>query len=309
MPNTVSTTKSSASNQTRKILFIVNPNAGKKISDKIIDAIRRHFPAEIYYQIVIWKDKNNFEEIVALFKNREYTDVVAVGGDGTVNAVAASLIDTNISLGIVPIGSGNGLARSLGLAMSLEKVIQQIVQGKKTKIDVGYVNNRPFFCTSGVGFDAQIGSLFATAKKRGLSSYVKITLQQLFSYRAKTYSISINGQNIERQAFLITVANAGQYGNDFYIAPEAKLGDGLFHVAILKPFNVLKVFGIFFNIMARKAHKSKSIETYTGADLQITRKLADSIHFDGEPAAEGTELNYMIRHNALQVIIGDTFQG
>jgi YegS/Rv2252/BmrU family lipid kinase len=300
--------KSSASNRVRKILFIVNPNAGKKISDKIIEAIRLHFPANIYYQIVIWKDKNNFEEIIAVFKDRDYTDVVAVGGDGTVNAVANSLVNTNISLGIVPVGSGNGLARSIGLSMSLEKVIQQIVVGKKTAIDVGYVNNQAFFCTSGVGFDAQIGQLFATAKKRGLSSYIKITLQQLFSYRAKTYILKLNNQDIKRKAFLITVANAGQYGNDFYIAPQAKLNDNLFHVVVLKPFNALSVFGIFFKIISGKAHQSKSIETFATDRLQIIRENEGSIHFDGEPASEGITLNYQLNHRALQVIVGDKFK-
>lgn len=308
MPNTVSTMKSSASNMPRKILFIVNPNAGKRISDKIIDAIKKNFPEHINYQIVIWKDKHHFQDIVDLFINRDYTDVVAVGGDGTVNEVAKSLLNTNIALGIVPIGSGNGLARSLGLSMKPEEVIQQIVIGKKTKIDCGMVNGRAFFCTSGIGFDAQIGHLFATSVKRGLSSYVKITLKELFSYRAKNYTIKINGEEIKRKAFLITVANAGQYGNDFYIAPEAKLNDGLFHVVILKPFNFFKVFEIFLKIIMGKAQKSKSIETYVSKELQVIRENPDSIHFDGEPASETEVLNYSNQNQALNVIVGANFK-
>ena len=308
MPNTVSIMKSSASELPRKILFIVNPNAGKRISDKIIDVIKKNLPEKINYQIVIWKDKNQFQEIVELFKNRDYTDVVAVGGDGTVNEVAKSLLNTNMALGIVPIGSGNGLARSLGLSMKLEEVVQQIVAGKKTKIDCGLVNNRAFFCTSGIGFDAQIGQLFATSVKRGLSSYVKITIKELFSYRAKNYTLEINGERLQRKAFLITVANAGQYGNDFYIAPEAKLNDGLFHVVILKPFNVLKVFEIFLKIIMGKAQKSKSIETYVSKELRVIRENPDSIHFDGEPAAESDVLTYSNQHQALQVIVGEAYQ-
>jgi len=309
MPNTVSTTKSSASNMPRKILFIVNPNAGKKISDKIVETIRKEFPQDIYYQVAIWKDKNDFQEIIEIFKSQDYTDVIAVGGDGTVNAVAKTIINSNVALGIVPIGSGNGLARSLGISMDTEEVIKQIVKGKYVTIDSGKVNNHAFFCTSGIGFDAHIGNLFATSTKRGLQSYVKITLRELFLYRAKTYTLKFNNQEIKRKAFLITVANAGQYGNDFYIAPQAKLADGQFHVVILKPFNFFKVFGIFTKIILKKANTSSSIETYVTNELTVIREESAAIHFDGEPAQEKTELHYSNLHHSLKVIVGEKYKG
>ena len=151
MRNTEFITKSSASSMPRKVLFIVNPNAGKRISDHIIATIRKEFPQNIYFQIVIWKDKNHFDEITALLKTEGYTDAVAVGGDGTVNHVAKTILNTGITLGIVPIGSGNGLARSLGLSMNIEQVIKQIAEGKTATIDNGTVNGIPFFCTSGIG--------------------------------------------------------------------------------------------------------------------------------------------------------------
>lgn len=309
MQNTESITKSSASDMPRKLLFIVNPNAGKRVSQHIIETIRKEFPQNIYYQFAIWKDKDNFDEITALLKTEGYTDAIAVGGDGTVNHVAKTILNTDIALGIVPIGSGNGLARSLGLSMKIEEVIRQIATGNKTKIDYGTVNGIPFFCTSGIGFDAHIGNLFATSVKRGLQSYVKITLSELFNYRAKNYTLSFNGQTIKRKAFLITVANAGQYGNDFYIAPQASMQDGLFHVVVLKPFNVISVFGIMAKILSRKADKSGSIETYVTNKLTITRDEKDTIHFDGEPAIEDKEVSYVNNPGALRVIVGDKFKG
>src|SRR5690606_37071885 len=136
-------------------------------------------------------------------------------------------------------------------------------KGKTAIIDGGTVNNRFFFCTSGIGFDAHIGKLFASSEKRGLQSYVKITMQELLRYRAKNYTLKFDDKTIQRKAFLITVANAGQYGNDFYIAPEADLQDGKFHIAILKPFNIINVFGILAKILRRKAHLSRNIETYS----------------------------------------------
>jgi len=308
MQKTGSTKKSTVSNMARKILFIVNPNAGKRVSDFIIETIRKEIPENIFYQIVVWKDKNHFEDITELLKTEGYSDAVAVGGDGTVNHVAKTILNTDITLGIVPIGSGNGLARSLGLSMKIPEVIKQIINGKTTTIDIGLVNNIPFFCTSGIGFDAQIGNLFATSVKRGLQTYVKITIRELFNYRAKNYVLEIKGQTIKRKAFLITVANAGQYGNDFYIAPEARMEDGLFHVAILKPFNVLQLPGIMTNILRKKAHKSSSIETFVTSKITIIRDEKDSIHFDGEPATEEKKVSFENKPKALKVIVGENYK-
>lgn len=308
MQNTESITKSSASSMPRKILFIVNPNAGKRMSDRIVEIIRKEFPQNMYYQVVVWKDKDHFEEIAGLLKTEGYTDAIAVGGDGTVNYVAKTILGTNINLGIVPTGSGNGLARSLGLSMKIEEVIRQIAQGKTTKIDNGVVNGIPFFCTSGIGFDAHIGNLFASMVKRGLQGYIKITFRELFKYRAKNYTLEFNGQKIQRKAFLITVANAGQYGNDFYIAPQANMEDGLFHVAILKPFNALQVFGLMTKILLKKANQSNRIETYVTDKIKITRDQKDSIHFDGDPEFTGEEVVFENKKQTLNVIVGEKYK-
>lgn len=293
----------------RKILFIVNPNAGKKISGKLIETIRKEIPSEIQNEIIIWKDRTHFVEILEKLKQGNYTDAVAVGGDGTVNQVAKSILNTNIALGIVPAGSGNGLARSLGISMRTEIAIKQIAEGKTEYIDTGEVNGIPFFCTSGLGFDAHIGKLFATSVKRGLKSYVKITLRELMTYKEQNYILKLNGKEISRKAFLITVANAGQYGNNFYIAPQAKLNDSLFHVVILKPFNFFQSIGIVLKVLRRKANESRFIETFTCNNLQITRQKEDSIHFDGEPETQGTELNYLLKAKSLKAIVGETFDG
>jgi len=307
MQNIESTTKSSASSMPRKILFIVNPNAGKRISDRIINTIRKEFPQNIYYQVVIWKDKDHFDEITGLLKTQGYTDAIAVGGDGTVNYVAKTILGSDITLGIVPIGSGNGLARSLGLSMDIEEVIRQIAKGKTTKIDNGVVNGIPFFCTSGIGFDAHIGNLFATMTKRGLQGYVKITFRELFKYRAKNYTLEFNGQTIQQKAFLITVANAGQYGNDFYIAPQANMEDGLFHVAILKPFNFFQVFGLMIKILSKKAHLSKRIETYVTDKIKITRDQRECIHFDGDPEITDKEVVFENKRRSINAIVGEKY--
>ena len=308
MQNSESIKKLSQTDMPRKLLFIVNPNAGKKVSLLLIETIRKEFPQNIYYQIVIWKDKNHFNEILDILYTQNYTDAVAVGGDGTVNEVAKSLIGTNITLGIVPSGSGNGLARSLGISMKIDEAIKQIINGEKTQIDIGKVNGTPFFCTSGVGFDAHIGKLFATSEKRGLKTYAKIVISQLFNYKPEEYVLSFDRQIIELKAFLITVANAGQYGNDFYIAPEAKLNDGLFHVVILKPFNLFQLPGLIYKLISKKSHLSSRTETYTCNQLRIYRNKKNSIHFDGEPKFENEDLLFELIDEKLNVIIGTKYK-
>jgi diacylglycerol kinase family enzyme len=221
--------------------------------------------------------------------------------------VARSVLNTSVILGIIPTGSGNGLARSLGISLDTKEALNQILENKTGLIDSGTVNNIPFFCTSGIGFDAHIGKLFATATKRGLQSYVKMILGEFLAYKPQAYTLQINGKEISKTAFLITVANAGQYGNDFYIAPQAKLNDGLFHVVILKPFNFLQGIGIVLKVMRRKAHHSKFIETFACDQLSIKREKSDSIHYDGEPESLGIDLNYINHSRSLKVIVGDTF--
>jgi diacylglycerol kinase (ATP) len=261
-------------------------------------------PLGLRYKIVEWKDPADFSEIETMLGSGEYTHAVAVGGDGTVNRVARALVSKNTVMGILPFGSGNGLARSLSISMNIETALQQIIENHYMAMDTGIVNGVRFVCTSGVGFDAHIGTLFARSKRRGLRSYVAMVMKEMFSYSSHTYRLEINGREIERKAFLITVANAGQYGNDFYIAPKASVHDGRFHVVILKRFNILRAPGIFLNILFRRADRSASIETHVASAVRISRSDPGPIHIDGEPAAEGPTLEYLIEPASLRVIYG-----
>lgn len=278
------------------------------MAGKVIPFIEENFKPNCEFNILVWKEIDGFTEIAQEIKTGDYSDVIAAGGDGTVNRVAQELIETGIRFGVLPLGSGNGLARSLGLSMNLNRCLIQLAEGKSTAIDTGTANGHPFFCTAGLGFDAHIGNLFASSIKRGFGSYVRIIARELFSYKAKDYNLHINDSVVHKKAFLITVANAGQYGNDFYIAPQASMTDGKFHVVIVKPFNILKVAGIFSNILRRKAYLSRSIETLEASELTIERAVDDSLHVDGEPMAAPAKTLFSIRKTSLQVIIGEGFK-
>jgi diacylglycerol kinase family enzyme len=151
----------------RKIAFVINPNAGVKKKIDIIQFIKANFDSSIQHDYIVWKNKDDFESVKLQILSGNYTCAVACGGDGTVNQVASCILDTNIALGILPLGSGNGLARTNGIKINLHKALKQIEQGKTKSIDAASINNIPYFCTAGIGFDALIANLFASNKTRG----------------------------------------------------------------------------------------------------------------------------------------------
>jgi diacylglycerol kinase (ATP) len=289
-------------NKDKFIAFVVNPISGPQKKENMVDVISKNMSGKTPFDILVWKDKNNFEEIRKQITSGKYTHVVAVGGDGTVNEVAKNIANTNIILGIIPRGSGNGLARSLDIPQNSIQAIKRIETGSVKTIDHGFINGKFFSCAAGIGFDAHICQLFAESKTRGLMSYVKISLMQFFSYRAKEYVIEINNETIKVKAFLIAFANAGQYGNNFYVAPEAKMDDGLLHVVILKPFNVFSALNLFVKVLVKKTHQSKNIVTLTAQHIKIKNLGTEFIHFDGEPGVIENEIEVNINPQSLKVI-------
>jgi len=286
----------------KKVVFIINPKAGVKKKMDIPAFIKEHFSSEINYDIIIWNNKDDFKNIQQQILNGNYTIAVAVGGDGTVNQIAQTVNHTNIALGILPFGSGNGLARSIGVPMDIKGALGLIAKGKTKKIDSGLINKVPFFCTSGVGFDAHIGALFASNTKRGLKSYIKIIWKEYFSYKAQDYKLIVDGKEENVNAFLIAFANAGQYGNNFYIAPQAAMNDGIIDISVLKPFALPSAIGLLRKILARKANLSKHIQSFSGKEIKLIRKEAGPFHFDGEPGITGAEVIVTVVPNSLNVI-------
>lgn len=208
--------------------------------------------------------------------------VIAVGGDGTVNEVAAGILHTQTALGIIPFGSGNGLARHLGVPIDTTAAVKLLNDPRPTVIDGALANGRPFFCTAGMGFDAHIGKLFAGGKKRGFSSYVQLTLQEFMNFKPQTYGIEVDGKKLERSCFVVTLANAGQYGNNAYIAPEADIQDGLLDLCLIQPFPAIMALPIGFRLFQRSIHKSKYVEILRGKHITITCPKGDCMHLDGE---------------------------
>ena len=206
-----------------------------------------------------------------------YDSVIAAGGDGTINETASALCGSKVKLGIIPCGSGNGLARHLDIPVDTRASLEIIARDCPVACDYGSVNGRPFFCTFGVGFDAAVSDAFARGKHRGLVSYVNNTIRQFVNYSADEYIIRANGQIITEQAFLVAVCNASQYGNNVYIAPKATMTDGMLDITIIHAGNPLSTMLV-------------GVDTLTGYTYR--NALVDTIraHIDGEPVALGETL-------------------
>jgi len=287
-----------------KILFVINPVSGKKLKDYIPDFIKQTF-AEDIFDITIFYTSFSGEatQMIKQSLNKGYKKIVAVGGDGTVNEVASAITETDVVLGIVPTGSGNGLARHLKIPMNVRKALWIIKKGYPIKMDFGMINDQKFFCTTGVGFDAHIGHVFSKAHTRGFVSYLKATLSEFKQYQPMRYEISMNGTTYMRDAFLITFANASQYGNNAHIAPKAMIDDGKIDVSIMRSFPIISAPNLGTRLFIKTIDKSHYVETFQCKKIVVKRKEPGVVHFDGEPVEMGEILNIKVVPKGLNVIV------
>jgi diacylglycerol kinase (ATP) len=289
--------------KTKRAGIIINPVSGGTDKKQVLEEIRKNFPSDIEYDIIVWERPDQKEEIIQKIRERNYDIVVAAGGDGTINQVAQAIKDTDSVLGIIPLGSGNGLARHLNIPMDIKKAIALIGNGREIRIDACIVNNMPFFCTSGIGFDALIGKLFAESKTRGFLTYVRLTFSNFIKYQPQNYTLLIDGIEINSKAFLITFANASQYGNNAYIAPQADISDGFIDVVILKPFKLWQMIPIGSKMFNKTLNTSSYVEVYRGQNISVTRQKPGPVHFDGEPEEMENHIQYRISKGSVRAIV------
>ncbi|OFX85708.1 MAG: hypothetical protein A2W99_05980 [Bacteroidetes bacterium GWF2_33_16] len=288
-----------------KAVFFVNPISGGKRKNYAISLIERYILENNFnYEIVYTRFSGDANQQVKDRFSQGIKKFVAVGGDGTINEVASAIVNTDAILGIIPIGSGNGLARHLKIPMNPKKALQTIQKGNILKMDYGQINDRLFFCTTGVGFDAHIGHIFAKNEGRGFANYIKATVSEFIRYKSERYEINLNNKTIFRDAFLITVANASQYGNNAHIAPKAMVDDGQLEVAIMHQFPLYSAPFLGARLFLKNIDKSSYLETFSCNELTIRRKKPDVIHFDGEPGEMGEELKIKIIPKGLNVLVG-----
>ena len=290
----------------KRLLFIANPISGTRDKGPIIRLIPSFIDNERFEWQVEWTDhRNHAAELAAQAARNEVDVCVAIGGDGTVNEVARALRHTNTALAIIPTGSGNGLARHLGIPMTAEGALQVLARCDIKSLDYGLINDIPFFCTCGMGFDAFISEKFAGSGKRGLRTYVENTLKGGLSYEPETYEIVADGQSTVHKAFLVACGNASQYGNNFYIAPQASMSDGLLDVTIIEPMNVLGAPQLVMQMLNKTLDTNSHVHTFQCKSLHIHRSQPGVIHYDGEPAEAGENIDIQLVPKGLRVVVNE----
>lgn len=287
-----------------KILFIINPISGKGNSQNIInqvnDLINKNM-YDAYFEETQYR--GHAYKITEHFMSKGIRKFVAIGGDGTVNEIGSVIINTDKVLGIIPVGSGNGLARCLSIPLNIESAVQILNNPAIQKIDAGQINDKYFFCNAGVGFDAHVGKIFNKNEARGFRNYIKTTIREYLNYKPGKYKIEIDDRKRKVRSFLIAFSNIGQYGNNVYIAPDAKVDDGLLDVCILKPFPKFKMLSIGVRLLRKTIDKSKYSEMLKCKNILLTRKKKMKIHCDGEPYKTKKKIRVNIIPQSLQVMI------
>lgn len=285
------------------ITFIINPISGTHSKDTLPKLIEDCLDKKQFsYRIFYTEHAGHAAELTRQCVEEQVDIVVAVGGDGTVNEVARSLVHSQTALGIIPCGSGNGLARHLCLPLDMRKSIDIINQCHIEAFDYGIINGLPFFCTCGMGFDAFISLKFAESGKRGPITYVENVLKEGLKYKPETYEVKDDTGIHHYKAFLIACANASQYGNHAYIAPGATMKDGEMDVIIMEPFNALEAPQIAADLFMKTLSKNSKIKTFRTKKLHIHRDNEGAIHYDGDPVMTGTDINVSIEHLGLRIV-------
>lgn len=288
----------------RTILFIINPKSGTDKKLYVRQIIGKKIDVSKFSYQVRYTEYAGHAEVLAREAVEKGTDiVVAVGGDGTVNEVARALIHTQTALGIIPCGSGNGLARHLQLPMDPEGAVQMINEACIKSLDYGTMNNLPFFCTCGMGFDAFVSMKFANSGKRGLLSYIENTLRETLTYKPDTYTLTLDDQQIEQRAFVIACANASQYGNNAFIAPAATMSDGLMDITVLEPFSAIEAPQLALQLFNGTLTTNSRVKTFKARKAHIKRLSKAPVHVDGDPLLTDTEIDVEIHPKGILMVV------
>lgn len=287
-----------------RIRYIINPKSGAKGNAGVPGLIAQLTdPKAIDFEISFTKAPKHATELARDAAEKKFDAVVAVGGDGSVNETAKGLMGSQTALGIIPTGSGNGMARHLKIPLNHDGAIRVINRFNTEIIDTATANGDFCVGTIGIGFDAHIAHLFSQSPKRGYSTYVKLVLTEFYKYKPRTFQLMVDGKEIRKECFLLTIANSSQFGNNAVIAPFADVHDGILEVSMMKPFPVLSAPHLIYRLMHNTIHESRFFEMTRGASITVINKGSLQGHIDGEPVTFEGDLNMRIVPSSLRVIV------
>jgi diacylglycerol kinase (ATP) len=288
----------------KKVCFIINPISGTGKWKGIEESIKKYLDPS--FHIVIYYTEYAGHAIELANDAAATCDVVvAVGGDGMMNEVARGIMGSKAALAIVPTGSGNALARHLKIPLTHKGAIECINKMNSRIIDTATMNDEDFIAVCGTGYDAEVANKFSKSKKRGFFTYVSLAISNYFSYKPAEYDITVDGKTTHEKAFLISIANGSQYGNNAHIAPKASTRDGLLDVCILKPFPIFIAPVLAFRLFGWSLNSSPYMHAIRGKSILV--RNADKhtplcVHYDGEPGGTADEIKVEVAPRTLKVI-------
>ena len=295
----------------RKFLFFINPISGTKNKKRLAELINKSCVNKgLSFEIMHTNAEGNYAFLREKISTEHITDIVICGGDGTVSTIASFLINSTVNIGIVPRGSGNGLALAAGISKNPQKALDTIFNGKAAHVD-GFFVNKTFSCMlSGLGFDAQVAHDFAQQKKRGLLTYIVLCFKHFFSSKNYSFNINVNGTQIMEEALFVSIANSNQFGNKVTIAPKASLSDGLLDLIVVKKTNrLLSAFYLVKHILLGKIQdevsmmrSSNKIIYLQSASMKIENPQKAPLHIDGEPVETAEVIEIKVVPNAFNLL-------
>ena len=290
----------------KKIVFIVNPKAGITPKSKVVIELLAGnlIPSSRFIPEVVFTERaGHATEIVRDALNLGADIVVASGGDGTVNEVARAMVNTGVPMGILPAGSGNGLARCLGISINYALALRTIIRGNTKLMDVATVDDMLFTSIAGIGFDAHVAQKFSETYIRGMIAYMQITLKEFSSYKPQTYHLTIDGISMEKHALMIVFANSDQFGFNTRIAPDAKVDDGFLDICVIKKMPASQLINFGYHMMTGTPAKSGYAEYFRGKEITVSTAASPLMNIDGEPKIMESPVKISIKPLALCVIV------
>lgn len=287
-----------------RICFIYNPISGTRRIGKLDDLVRQNLDLSKYdYEIRQTASPKDAMRLASAAVQENFDVIVAVGGDGTINEIVHGMGGQPVILGIIPAGSGNGLARHLKIPLEPEKAIQLINKMNIKNIDTATINGYPFVSIAGLGFDARVANKYRKIKQRGFMGYFRVVVKEFFRYREREYILTFNDQKITRKALLLSIANSNQFGYNTVIAPTASADDGLLDIVIARKFPLAELPRMISLLFAEKIDQCQYIETYKTSEIFIVRKRGKRVNIDGEAIKMGREIFIRVQPAALKVIV------
>ena len=305
----------------KNIAFIINPISGSKETQnakrKLPKLIMQTLDAEQWLPNISFTEyAGHASEMAFQYARMGFDAVVAVGGDGTVNEVARGLVKGNgrlangeraTALGIIPMGSGNGFARHLNIPIKPQKAIEMLNRSEPISVDYGLANGKLFVSTCGTGFDALVADNFAGSNKRGFMTYLQNVLKEAFAYHPQNYHIVGDGLDVTHKAFLITFANANQWGYEALIAPKASVQDGKMDIMLMSSNAILGSASLALRLFAGSIDDSHFMDTLRAREVMLEREQAAPFHIDGDPVEMDKDIHIRIIPDGLKVLVEKRF--